>query len=778
MLKPLQRSAVVILGGAMALTGMAATPTQADPAADAPPIKLDYRDHGPVETAVAMNAFAVGEWHDGREVMMVQGGTKSWKTVIGVIDPMTGESLHEFRLPKLQQSLSPVTGPDGKLYIPGYPGDYTTTNLMTFDPKTLEVDDLGIGVEGETHIARMQFVGDTLWAGTYPGAHVQSYDTTTGTYTDHGSLDEDEWYARSIAHDGDHTIYVGTEGSGRIVKWDLETGEKIDLEMPPTMHPNDYTVLLLSYQQGFLFGRFGGSADYHAYDTVAQEWVDVLRWVPASMPTDVDPATNRSYFAKNGAGGLHYFDFEQRRFVQEGWPQALSNANAGAGLHLMDLDHPDWPGLTVVGQGRNGGIWRYNPTTKQGVMVPDAELPQSGQLIRALHMGPDGNAYFGMGFNSGLLVRFNPETGEFEKQTPFSTSQVHNHLNASDGSMYIASYSNAGLIRYDPADPYEWGVNPRMITNFGGDRQDRIFGLAEVDGKIVLGTSGQRGQADGLIAVYDPATDAITKHLAPLPGHQITAFETVDGVLYGGTSIVTPGADPVAEESKIFAYDADRQEVLWEVSPLPGNATVSELRARDDGKLWGLTNAGTAFLFDPETREVVMEVEVGPGTVYDGYPVLRHGVDGYMYGANGTMFRLDPETGEVRRFDQPGVAIEQAADGTLYWTDDVSLFTGRMIDETPPDVTASFEGARTVSVTIEADDDISGVASIEYRIGGGDWTAYTDPVTVRRSPGLVMEYRATDEAGNVSDVQTLRLDPGPPGRLPGPPAGAAGGDGD
>lgn len=58
--------------------------------------------------------------------------------------------------------------------------------------------------------------------------------------------------------------------------------------------------------------------------------------------------------------------------------------------------------------------------------------------------------------------------------------------------------------------------------------------------------------------------------------------------------------------------------------------------------------------------------------------------------------------------------------------------------------------------------------TIEYRLDG-QWITYSEPVRLDRRPGLRLEYRATDADGNTSEVRTLKLDPGPPGRTPGGP---------
>ncbi|SMH44212.1 Ig-like domain (group 3) [Rathayibacter oskolensis] len=73
-----------------------------------------------------------------------------------------------------------------------------------------------------------------------------------------------------------------------------------------------------------------------------------------------------------------------------------------------------------------------------------------------------------------------------------------------------------------------------------------------------------------------------------------------------------------------------------------------------------------------------------------------------------------------------------------------------------PIVAAAFEGQ---TVTLNATDDYSGVAAIEYRTikKGGQpsaWQAYTGPIKVTGSK-TVVEYRATDNSGKISEVASV-----------------------
>jgi PKD repeat protein/glucose/arabinose dehydrogenase/type 1 glutamine amidotransferase len=87
-------------------------------------------------------------------------------------------------------------------------------------------------------------------------------------------------------------------------------------------------------------------------------------------------------------------------------------------------------------------------------------------------------------------------------------------------------------------------------------------------------------------------------------------------------------------------------------------------------------------------------------------------------------------------------------------------------DTTPPTVDATLDPAEPdgdagwyvgpVSVVLTATDDRPGDVLVEYRLDDGAWTAYTGPVRIGEGVHTV-DYRATDAAGNASEVQTVRV---------------------
>ncbi|HEY0637355.1 MAG TPA: ThuA domain-containing protein [Pseudonocardiaceae bacterium] len=64
-----------------------------------------------------------------------------------------------------------------------------------------------------------------------------------------------------------------------------------------------------------------------------------------------------------------------------------------------------------------------------------------------------------------------------------------------------------------------------------------------------------------------------------------------------------------------------------------------------------------------------------------------------------------------------------------------------------------------VTVTLTASDAGGGtVTSTEYRVDGGAWTAYTAPFTVTAEGRHTVEYRSTDDSGNVEVTRSLAVD--------------------
>ncbi|WP_335495962.1 OmpL47-type beta-barrel domain-containing protein [Neobacillus drentensis] len=83
------------------------------------------------------------------------------------------------------------------------------------------------------------------------------------------------------------------------------------------------------------------------------------------------------------------------------------------------------------------------------------------------------------------------------------------------------------------------------------------------------------------------------------------------------------------------------------------------------------------------------------------------------------------------------------------------------IDHTPPktgvDQTNTEWTKDTVTLHLNASDNLSGVSKTEYRLNNGDWQTYDTSITVSSSGKNQLEYRSIDTAGNMEETQTLPI---------------------
>ncbi|MFI6781634.1 beta-L-arabinofuranosidase domain-containing protein [Micromonospora sp. NPDC050276] len=83
------------------------------------------------------------------------------------------------------------------------------------------------------------------------------------------------------------------------------------------------------------------------------------------------------------------------------------------------------------------------------------------------------------------------------------------------------------------------------------------------------------------------------------------------------------------------------------------------------------------------------------------------------------------------------------------------------VDTTPPVATARVRSlGRSVEVTLDATDEVSGVDRIQWRTAETFWGVYQEPFsrTLRQEP-QVLEFTASDRAGNTTPVQRVELPP-------------------
>ncbi|MEY7972183.1 plastocyanin/azurin family copper-binding protein [Saccharomonospora xinjiangensis] len=153
---------------------------------------------------------------------------------------------------------------------------------------------------------------------------------------------------------------------------------------------------------------------------------------------------------------------------------------------------------------------------------------------------------------------------------------------------------------------------------------------------------------------------------------------------------------------------------------------------------------------------------LGSATVAISASDAESGVDSVEYEIDDTGFR--PYTAPVT-VSEPGDhtvqyrATDAAGNASETGSVTFSVVEGDPGDTDPPKVTAVIEGDKdgegnfvgTATVVLDAEDQGSGVKTVEYDLDGGGFTSYTAPVGVSAPGDHTVRYRATDHAGNTSE---------------------------
>ncbi|MGD7733466.1 hypothetical protein ACQCX5_10970 [Propionibacteriaceae bacterium G57] len=664
-------SSAAVAGATLTPDRAMADTSQGDAWRGVPEMSVAVRSLGVPVKELRMNVSATGYLPDGSPVLYVQGGSPQNAVQFAALDPITGKQLRHHAIEELDDSLSMIRAGDGRVYIPGWGPEAL---LFRYDPSDDSMTNLGHAVAGESHICRIIEAADgTIHGGTFPNGHAFSFDPTTDTFTDYGQVDPGEYYARAVAYDEQGNLYIGTEGTARMIKLNLATGARTEIPQPPTMKATDFRISLMAWRGGLVMAYYGGSLEWHVYDPRTQQWVAHLPKSAPSMPTELDES-GLLYFSDNVVNRLRTFNPATLEVGDAGWSRTVNYYLGGGGMGLLDLKHPNYPGQSVVGMGRRGELWRFNIETGHGHVMTNAEMPLTPVTVRAFGRGPDGKVYVGLSFNNGNLVTYHPPTDDLHVQsTGGIASQIHQYLTA-DGVIYMGTYTGAVLRRLNPALPLGTG-NPGIVFNLNDLNQDRIFGLTKAGDRIAAGTLGKRGHASGRLLFHTPSTGVVVDHGEVLPGHQLVAMAVVDHLLFIGTSVNTPGADPIAPEAQIVAWDLRTDTIAWRHVPVQGLQTISALVPTSGGHLWALTNAGTIFRFDPKKRQVLQETHVAGSGGNHGYPKLTQGVDGLVYGSTGSgvIFALNPNSGGYRTLTTGNYVLPHS-DGRLYFARGPEVF--------------------------------------------------------------------------------------------------------
>ncbi|MCK0116106.1 plastocyanin/azurin family copper-binding protein [Isoptericola sp. S6320L] len=205
-----------------------------------------------------------------------------------------------------------------------------------------------------------------------------------------------------------------------------------------------------------------------------------------------------------------------------------------------------------------------------------------------------------------------------------------------------------------------------------------------------------------------------------------------------------PSAEAAAEQTLTWTAGNSISDYLtFPTTATAGPATIVFENSQDTGNTIGMSHTLT---FDTTTEGYNHDLDLD---------ILASPFD-----ANGGLYEVevDLQPGTYRYFCAiPG---HGAMAGELVVTEDGG---GGGDDTTAPAVSAEVTGDQDddgayvdgATVTLAATDDGSGVAGVEYDLDGAGWQGYDEPFVVDAVGTHTVEFRATDEAGNTSEPQSI-----------------------
>lgn len=722
----MKRLQLVAVAAALVLTS---TVPMADAAAPPAPVVGAEESLGyPIEGRVLSQEQSQGVDADGRpQAYWVTAGNEETPGMFQVTDLRSGEVVFAERLPAgINSWASTFSAADGTVYF-----GMTEGQLYSWTPGDDAVTALGVPFPGEG-IWRLDAAPDgVVFGGTYPGGELFSYDPATGEFANHGQAVPGETYARTLEADEDG-VWVGTQPRARLTRFDRATGEFTQVALP-AQYATHEVVYDMTLAREYLLLRVQPSNDLLVYDTGSGEFVNIVPAISGRAMSAPDPSGRYVYFRIASVGVVAY-DLDTHTYAPVGWgPNAFPGSWA-----WVDLDDPEFPGLSLAMTYYFGRIYVWNPETRKTRYLGETDLQGAPNTITELGSGPDGAVYVGAFLSPPGMARFDPATGTTSLLA--GAGQVEGFGTYGD-HLVFGRYPNAGLLDFDTTRPWSVGTNPGPAAVIA-DEQDRPQAFAQVGDLMAVGSVPKSGRLGGALTLWNPATGAVVTHRNVVPDQSVVSLAERDGLLYGGTSVNGGyGIDPVATEAELFVADPATGDVLHSVVPVAGGRAVNGLTFDDDGTLWGVSD-GTLFSYDPDARAVTRAERLFPhGTgMYGQDRDLYFRDDGYLYiTSSGSLWRVDPEAWTVTELASSGVSsLASDEAGNLYYARGAALYRWNFALRPQPVCDVTVTGPHAGPVTVR-----SGTTCL-------DGASVTGPVQV--SPGAVLVAEDSTVRGPVSAV--------------------------
>jgi outer membrane protein assembly factor BamB len=602
-----------------------------------------FLHHGiatPASNARGMVATVDG---NGRDVMLVWLFDHRGGYALLVIDAETGES-HEYATP------FPPGGDCPYASLLSSRNRYYThfnSHFVEFDPVQRKFT---FFAKTTPQMAMSMTEDDQglIWAATYPGCGLLSYNPQTGELKDYGSVHQENWaqYPRSLAADDKGYIYFGIGYTlGQIFAFDPATGRA--------------TPIGAAEERGHGMGMVYRDVNGKVYGTPTSgegaHWYELYEGKATKLAAA--PAVRAKPIIAGDQGLFHNVFPDGKRVVR-----------CDTVERVLEVEDP-----------KTG--------TRKAVRF---EYSSEGAHIMGVAAAPNGTICGGTAFPFRFFS-YDPRKDEWINREAYGQ---WNTVARQGDRFFVGGYSGGFLLEWDPAR--EWvptvkgkeGCNPQFLADAYPDINRPHELLAHPDGHtlVLAGTPGY-GYTGGGLLFWDRQTRQATllKHQDLLPEHSTMSLVALpDGKLLGGTT-TSPGTggEKKAAQAELYLLDMATKKVEWHAPVLPGAQNYLDMILTAKGLVYGIADRTRFFVFDPARREVVYQSDtsatLGPTVVHQGSRIFVAGSEGevYILFAKG-IARVDPDTFEITLLASSPVPIEAGGDlleGRIYFASGSHLYS-------------------------------------------------------------------------------------------------------
>jgi hypothetical protein len=487
-----------------------------------------------------------------------------------------------------------------------------------------------------------------IWAISYPGSCLVSFDPATRQFVDYGFANKETWmqYPRFIAADDKGWVYFAVGfTSGQIVCFNPTTRET------RTVYKENERKQGMAYvyrnQDGSVYGK--------ALETDTDGWIKLYNGeVSARNAHSPNPV---KYISDSQA--LFHRDFK-----------------SGKKIRKLDLTTNE---LAVT-----------DPSTGTSREVKFT-YTCDGAIVMGVALAPDNTICGGTAFPMRQF-RFNPATREWQN---FAAHGQFNTLESDGEHLYVGGYPRGFLLRWDttkdfvPTQKASTTSNPRYLGAAEPDvyRPFRIFIHPDKDTIIYSGGPAYGHTGGGMVfwSKKKNTMDVLKDNQVIVDQSVMSLAVSQKGYMVGGTT-TTPGSggQKKAKEAVLFIMDDKSRKVIWNEALIPGVQGYNDLFTLPNGKIAGFADRKFFFVFDAKKRTLEKKVDIhalglgvtvmeqGPrifvkGNKKDVYVILQKGIA-----------QLDPKTYEIKLLAESPEPIRAGGafyNNTLYFVCESHLWS-------------------------------------------------------------------------------------------------------